>query len=166
MNELPSVPPYRPFVEIGDFNEGETHSSVQRYKMFGDFRLVSGKTFSDAPIFADFFTDHYVGMAKFHPSPRQSPLDFLPTLRSAAFSAPPSMAHRCQARVCSTRHSPCSCHSAYAAALCALCRAAICLRVTFLFLPLPCFICSFVIGCPMFPKNISNLSLSLTLRVL
>ena len=33
--------------------------------MFGDFRLVSGKTFSDAPIFADFFTDHYVGMANF-----------------------------------------------------------------------------------------------------
>ena len=152
------------FVLIWRFLQSETHSSVQRYKMFGDFRLVSGKTFSDAPIFADFFTDHYVGMAEFHPSPRQSPLDFLPTLRSAAFSAPPNMAHRCQARVCSIRHS--SCLSAYAAALCALCRAAICLRVTFLFLPLPCFICSFVIGCPMFPKNISNLSLSLTLRVL
>lgn len=35
--ELPSVPPYRPMFQFGDFNEGETHSSVQRYEMFGEY---------------------------------------------------------------------------------------------------------------------------------
>ena len=28
------MPPYRPYVSIGDFNEGETHSSVQRYEFY------------------------------------------------------------------------------------------------------------------------------------
>lgn len=36
--ELPSVPPYRPMFQFGDFNEGETHSSVQRYEMFGEIK--------------------------------------------------------------------------------------------------------------------------------